>query len=622
MRPRSPAWSTCPAIRRWPISTARAEAVKNGYTNGVGGVAVTPVQDPHELAPPAGERQRPGRTRTSPASSASPRGTRRRDAKADFVLPGPDGQPAELLRRRARSKGTTGHEHGRPPTTSTAGTPASTWRRRSPAGTPWVGKHRGTLVAAVNSSNAAYDYTTTNNATQQFGGFGLNTGLPAGRVDQRQHHRPPGHADQRVGVGGVRHARRSAWPSRGTAARSVDDGHRPDRAPDDDHREHDVRVDDARRRFWTGHTTWTASDISNANFRVRLTGVKGCATAGTQIRLDQLQVRPGTRRTTRRVTTTTYTTNPDPTARNVNDPATGSLADLAGLLGRGASPRAGIAATATATARRTTAIATAPTPSTTRTGTTTPSRSAPAARSRSTTRPSVRPAATRRGGFVRHRRPLDRRGRHPGHDRLHALRHQQHAARHHRRHRGGHLRAAVRERDRGRLQRQLRPAGGLDRRRQRARTRTAAANPYHNQWWSMATGLAAGTYRLNVTTSDAGNNSTSAENMWSLWVSGGSQAARLRRRQDGRLQQPRGRHAAVLPGADRRRSTPARRWSSSSSTRATSAATARCASSARTGTPTTTPRSTTSPTTVGTGHRTSPRSRRPPAARATSTTPS
>ncbi len=39
----------------------------------------------------------------------------------------------------------------------------------------------------------------------------------------------------------------------------------------------------------------------------------------------------------------------------------------------------------------------------------------------------------------------------------------------------------------------------------------------------MATGLAAGTYRLNVKTSDAGNNSTNAENMWSVWVSGGSQ---------------------------------------------------------------------------------------------------
>ena len=77
--------------------------------------------------------------------------------------------------------------------------------------------------------------------------------------------------------------------------------------------------------------------------------------------------------------------------------------------------------------------------------------------------------------LLRHRRPLDRRGRHPGHDRLHPLRHQQHAARPHRRRPGGHVRRHVRQRDPGRLQRQLRPAGGLERRRQRARTRTAAA---------------------------------------------------------------------------------------------------------------------------------------------------
>ena len=75
-------------------------------------------------------------------------------------------------------KGTT-VVHDDDPSTSTAGTPALDVGHDSPAGTPWVAS-TGTLVAAVNSANAAYDYTTTNNATQQFGGFGLNTGLPAG----------------------------------------------------------------------------------------------------------------------------------------------------------------------------------------------------------------------------------------------------------------------------------------------------------------------------------------------------------------------------------------------------------------------------------------------------------
>ncbi len=39
---------------------------------------------------------------------------------------------------------------------------------------------------------------------------------------------------------------------------------------------------------------------------------------------------------------------------------------------------------------------------------------------------------------------------------------------------------------------------------------------YHNAWWTMKTGLAAGSYRLQVTTSSSNNNSVNAENMWGL----------------------------------------------------------------------------------------------------------
>jgi Flp pilus assembly protein TadG len=46
-----------------------------------------------------------------------------------------------------------------------------------------------------------------------------------------------------------------------------------------------------------------------------------------------------------------------------------------------------------------------------------------------------------------------------------------------------------------------------------------SADPYHNAWYALATGLPSGTYRLNVTTSVPGNASTNAENMWSAWVS-------------------------------------------------------------------------------------------------------
>ena len=74
------------------VSTARAEAVKNGYTDGVGGVAVTPVQDPQDSR----------RLRVSVSGPVNTYFARvlgltslnaRRDSKADFVLPVPMGSP-------------------------------------------------------------------------------------------------------------------------------------------------------------------------------------------------------------------------------------------------------------------------------------------------------------------------------------------------------------------------------------------------------------------------------------------------------------------------------------------------------------------------------------------------
>lgn len=51
------------------------------------------------------------------------------------------------------------------------------------------------------------------------------------------------------------------------------------------------------------------------------------------------------------------------------------------------------------------------------------------------------------------------------------------------------------------------------------------ADPYHNAWWPLASGLPAGIYRLQVTTTDpsnpTANRSQAFENMWSLEVVGG-----------------------------------------------------------------------------------------------------
>ena len=54
-----------------------------------------------------------------------------------------------------------------------------------------------------------------------------------------------------------------------------------------------------------------------------------------------------------------------------------------------------------------------------------------------------------------------------------------------------------------------------------------ASDPYHNAWYQLATGLPTGSYRLNVSTTVAGNDSTNAENMWSVWASAASGTSRV-----------------------------------------------------------------------------------------------
>ena len=66
-----------------------------------------------------------------------------------------------------------------------------------------------------------------------------------------------------------------------------------------------------------------------------------------------------------------------------------------------------------------------------------------------------------------------------------------------------------------------------------------SANPYHNAWYPLATGLAVGTYRLNVTTSVRQQLHQRREHV-GAWVTTRRELPGLRRRQDGRLQQPDG----------------------------------------------------------------------------------
>ena len=124
-------------------STARAEAVKNGYTDGVGGVAVTPVQDPQDSR----------RLRVSVSGPVNTYFARvlgltslnaRRDSKADFVLPVPMGSPQNYYGVSALKGSTTTSVTNTVVTnhfdsTRNSGLDVAT---TAPAGTPWVDELR------------------------------------------------------------------------------------------------------------------------------------------------------------------------------------------------------------------------------------------------------------------------------------------------------------------------------------------------------------------------------------------------------------------------------------------------------------------------------------------------
>lgn len=55
-----------------------------------------------------------------------------------------------------------------------------------------------------------------------------------------------------------------------------------------------------------------------------------------------------------------------------------------------------------------------------------------------------------------------------------------------------------------------------------------AGDPAHNQWVDLATALPTGTYRVNVKTSQAGNDQTGAENLWSIYVGANGAAGSAR----------------------------------------------------------------------------------------------
>ena len=141
------------------IATARAEAVKNGYTNGVGGFTVTPVPDPANdrrllvnITGPIGTYFARVVGITSFRAS--------RDAKADFVLPVPMGSPQQWY-------GVGNYEVFSP------GPPRVTGPNR-PTGTSGTTWTNPTRAYTYNAPGATAYATNATGASQQYTTFGLS----------------------------------------------------------------------------------------------------------------------------------------------------------------------------------------------------------------------------------------------------------------------------------------------------------------------------------------------------------------------------------------------------------------------------------------------------------------
>ena len=320
-----------PARPNTAYDVARAEAAKNGYTDGAGGVVITTLVDPSNS-------QRLRVTIDAPVGTFFARAVglnswqAHRDAKADYVLPVPMGSPQNYYG--------VGFYEGRVPhvttTTSTShatadsGLPSSggpTAVPSSPAnGGTWTASG-GQIQDAVTGNDNVYARTSTDLAQQKWTRFGLAIPTPAANQDMTitglqvridDAFLNSSCSSTKVGVelswdAGANWSTQVWTPNLGTNTSNGDYtlGNTGNLTP------------------WGGHA-WAEGDFSNANFQVRLTADKGCTTSGRTVSVDQARVQVWWDMATTTTTTTTTWTTEDLT---VPDPLTGTTLTSQGFWG-------------------------------------------------------------------------------------------------------------------------------------------------------------------------------------------------------------------------------------------------------------------------------------------------
>jgi hypothetical protein len=266
-----------------------------------------------------------------------------RTAKAEYVLPVPMGSPENYYGVFGLTRGLTSTQDvtvtSNQTTTDWSCGSGSSWNASTgcagrvpttaPAGSNWTATS-GTMANVLNANDNAYARTTTNNAQQQWSGFDAQSGMPN-----------PGAGETLDIVGlqvrlsdaflnstcsGAHFEVELSWNNGTNWSTAVDvpsSGNLGTNSSSGDY----TLGSTSNMTAWGAHA-WVPADISNLNFRLRLTGTKsggGCAGA-TQLRVDMLEVRLHYN-FNRATTTTTTTTLPD---QLLQGPGTGCVVGAAG----------------------------------------------------------------------------------------------------------------------------------------------------------------------------------------------------------------------------------------------------------------------------------------------------
>ncbi len=307
-----------PGNRTTAYALARAEARKNGYTDGTNAV-VTPTQnalnsrqlDVAITADVGTYFMRVIGINSIPAA---------RTSKAEYVLPVPMGSPQNYYG--------VGFFQGVTPANTSTTTVArdSDWivPTSAPSGGQWT-QNAGTITSAVGAADSAYAYETTNGQQQAWTSFGLTTGGSSPITDPA--------ANQTVTIQGIEvrllNTRLSGSCSNSTIAvdLSWNGGASWSTAVATPNLTTTSTADytlpssggTTSTAAWGGRT-WDRSDFTDANFQVRLTANKGCSTTTRQLRVDKLEVRVSY------WVATTVTTPETLSVLSVPNPSGGSLA--------------------------------------------------------------------------------------------------------------------------------------------------------------------------------------------------------------------------------------------------------------------------------------------------------